>query len=150
MPIKYLKPSFVDAFPEKLDEGVLYVALEYATMSHLCACGCGSEVITPLSPKDWEFTYNGDSISVKPSIGSWSLECESHYVIQNGAIRWAEKWDSATIQAGRERDLERKRGATAAPPPPLTAISSTSTAPPHAHRKRQTLWEKIKQGLGID
>ncbi|WP_425342947.1 DUF6527 family protein [Rhizobium etli] len=47
-------------------------------MAHLCACGCRTEVITPLSPTDWRFTFNGKTISVEPSVGNWSLTCRSH------------------------------------------------------------------------
>jgi hypothetical protein len=35
----------------------LYVSLEYATAIHACACGCGNEVVTPLSPNGWKLTF---------------------------------------------------------------------------------------------
>ena len=83
MPITQLQHRFVDGFPDRLQPGVLYISIEFASMSHLCCCGCGREVITPLSPKDWKFTYDGASVSVHPSIGNWSLPCRSHYIIQS-------------------------------------------------------------------
>jgi hypothetical protein len=75
--------------PERLDDGVLYVSLEHATMVHSCACGCGSEVVLTLSPTDWRLTYDGEAVSVWPSVGSWSLPCRSHYFIERGLVRWA-------------------------------------------------------------
>lgn len=66
-------PEFVESFPTPLAAGVFYVSLEYNTCAHLCACGCGDEAVTPLSPAQWSFTYDGESISVRPSVGNWSL-----------------------------------------------------------------------------
>jgi hypothetical protein len=61
--------------------GVLYVSPGYATVTHLCCCGCGAEVVTPLSPTDWKLTFDGVAISLSPSVGNWSLPCRSHYFI---------------------------------------------------------------------
>lgn len=94
--------------PEKLDAGVIYASMEYATVAHLCCCGCGREVVTPLSPTDWKLTYDGQSISLHPSIGNWSLPCRSHYWIRNGEVRWAEEWSPEQIKAGRDRDRRAK------------------------------------------
>jgi len=105
-----LNHKFVASIPEQIDPGILYVSLDFATMMHLCACGCGREVVTPLSPNDWRMTYDGRSVSVYPSVGSWSLPCRSHYVIKNGNIRWAGDWTDEQIEKGRNADLVRKRG----------------------------------------
>lgn len=104
-----LKHSFVEGFPDQLEKDVLYVSVEHATMAHLCACGCGAEVVTPLNPTDWRFTFDGKSISVQPSIGNWSLPCRSHYIIRHNLIHWAEDWSEERIAAGRKIDLARKR-----------------------------------------
>ena len=55
-------------------------------------------------------TFDGRSVSVHPSVGSWSLPCRSHYVIKNGNIRWAGDWANEQIENGRRADLVRKRG----------------------------------------
>lgn len=110
MKIESLSYQFVKSVPSKMDSGVLYISLDFVTMIHLCACGCGREVVTPLSPKDWNFTFNGQSISVNPSIGSWSLPCRSHYVIREGMIKWAGGWSDEQVMLGRNNDLARKRG----------------------------------------
>ncbi|WP_298987338.1 DUF6527 family protein [uncultured Roseibium sp.] len=108
-----LEHQFVKSVPRSMEAGVLYVSLEYATMLHLCACGCGREVVTPLSPKDWKLTFDGVSISVHPSIGNWAFPCRSHYIIDHGKIRWAGNWSNEQIQRNRERDLISKRGSAA-------------------------------------
>ena len=99
-----IKHEFVDYVPETLAGGVVYVSLRFGTIVHLCACGCGNEVVTPLSPTDWELTYDGESISLFPSIGNWSLECRSHYWIVNSEIEWAARWSDDSIAAVRLRD----------------------------------------------
>lgn len=110
-----LEHRFVTSVPEQIDPGFLYISLDFATMMHLCACGCGREVVTPLSPKDWRMTYDGQSVSVHPSVGSWSLPCRSHYVIKRGQIRWAGDLSYEQVEMGRRADLLRKRGNTPEP-----------------------------------
>jgi hypothetical protein len=61
---------FVDTVPERLEKAVLYVSLTYATAVHLCACGCGNEVVTPFNPASgWWLTFDGKTVSLWPSIG---------------------------------------------------------------------------------
>lgn len=103
-----LENNFVTAIPETLQDGILYISIEYATVAHLCCCGCGREVVTPLTPTDWKLTYDGVTCSLNPSIGNWSFPCKSHYWIRDGKIRWAEQWSEDQIQAGRDHDLRVK------------------------------------------
>nr|WP_298996228.1 DUF6527 family protein [uncultured Allomuricauda sp.] len=99
---------FIEKIPQELEERVLYISLEYGTIIHKCACGCGTEVNTPLSPNEWKMTYDGETISLKPSIGNWSFECQSHYWITKNLVEWSIKWDKDEIQLAREiEDLER-------------------------------------------
>jgi hypothetical protein len=102
---KALRHEFVQFIPNHLEDGVLYVSMEYATGAHKCACGCGSEVITPLGRRDWKLSFDGEAVSLKPSIGNWSFECQSHYWIEDGRIRWAPQWSREQIYRGRQ--LER-------------------------------------------
>ena len=99
-----LAHSFVSNIPETVSEGRLYISMEYATAVHKCCCGCGQEVVTPFSPSDWKLIYDGASISLAPSIGNWSFDCQSHYWIQNSTVRWAPKWSKEKIEAGRAQD----------------------------------------------
>lgn len=99
------KHAFVDTLPEELDEGVLYVSMQYATAAHNCFCGCGREVVTPLHPTKWKMTFDGVNVSLLPSIGSWSLACRSHYWLRDGRVSWADAWSEARIDAVRRNDL---------------------------------------------
>ncbi len=98
--------EFVEYIPPELVEGVLYVSIPYATAIHLCACGCGNKVVTPISPVEWQFLYDGESVSLTPSIGNWEFPCHSHYWIRHDGIQWARRWSDAEIAEGRSRDAE--------------------------------------------
>jgi hypothetical protein len=106
--IDQVRHEFVEFIPSVLQDGVLYVSIPYATVVHRCCCGCGREVVTPLAPTDWTLVYDGDSISLKPSIGNWGLLCRSHYWIIRNRIRWAKGWTNTKIAEGRDEDLRRK------------------------------------------
>jgi hypothetical protein len=104
-----LQHKFVDLIPDSLEDGVLYVSMKYCTVIHKCPCGCGSEVVTPISPTDWKLTFDGMTISLSPSIGNWNFECQSHYWIERNEIVYAQKWDKEKIQTGRKKDKKRKK-----------------------------------------
>ncbi|MDA8128424.1 MAG: DUF6527 family protein [Betaproteobacteria bacterium] len=99
-----LSHEFVEFIPEQLQEGVLYLSTTYATAAHLCFCGCGREVVTPLSPTDWKLTFNGETVSLSPSIGNWSFPCRSHYWIEDNCVHWCGEMPQKAIDAGRVRD----------------------------------------------
>ncbi|WP_228425872.1 DUF6527 family protein [Chryseobacterium carnipullorum] len=103
-----LHHKFVEFIPEKVEEGVLYVSIEYCTAIHKCVCGCGNEVVTPLSPTDWKLTFNGKAVTLHPSIGNWNFECQSHYWIRNNKVEFAGRWTEREIHLGRENDLKHK------------------------------------------
>jgi hypothetical protein len=96
---------FVDFIPENLEEGIIYISLKYSTAAHLCCCGCGQEVITPLNPAKWYLTEKNGIISLHPSIGNWSLPCKSHYWISQNRVLWAGEISSEMISAVQARDL---------------------------------------------
>jgi len=108
-PVTDLNHEFVEYVPEDLKDGTLYVSLTFATVVHKCCCGCGNEVVTPLSPTDWKITFDGESISLDPSIGNWSFDCNSHYWIENSKVRWARRWSQEQIDAGRANDRLAKK-----------------------------------------
>ena len=103
-----IEHRFVDAIPARLEEGVVYVSIGFATVVHKCLCGCGQEVVTPLSPTDWRLTFDGASISLDPSVGNWSFDCQSHYWITRNRVRWAGKMSREQIAAVREQDVLAK------------------------------------------
>lgn len=135
MKVSHFTPMFVENVPASVQEGVLYISMEYATAIHRCACGCGIEVVTPITPTDWKLTYDG-SVSLHPSIGNWSFPCRSHYWIRNNRVRWAESWTDEEVQRNREVDALRKQEhyAQIAPKGNLT----------DRHTQRDTLWTRIK------
>lgn len=97
-----LQHKFIEFVPDILEDGVLYISVLYCSAIHKCVCGCGNEVVTPISPDDWQLTFNGCSVSLKPSIGNWNFECKSHYWITNNEIKYASSWEEY------KKDLERK------------------------------------------
>lgn len=103
-----LEFKFVEFIPSKLKNGIVYISIEYATAVHLCCCGCGKEVITPLSPTDWSLLFDGNSISLYPSIGNWGFKCKSHYWIKHNNVKWAPTWSTKEIQYTREYDKKQK------------------------------------------
>jgi len=101
---------FVEFMPETLEEGILYISIEYATSLHKCACGCGNQAVTPLSPRDWEITFDGESVTLFPSVGSWSFPCRSHYWIERNRVISSRQWTDDEIQYARGLDAwSRKR-----------------------------------------
>lgn len=106
--INSITHQFVDSIPGNLADGTLYVSIDYATVVHKCFCGCGREVVTPLTPTDWKLIYDGESISLNPSVGNWSFDCKSHYWIDRGTVKWAEELSDWQIQAGRNKDRRSK------------------------------------------
>ena len=103
-----LDHQFVRVIPETLAPGQLYVAMDYGMAVHSCACGCGAEVTTPLGPTDWSMLYDGETITLHPSVGNWNLPCRSHYVIRRGQVIEAPPWTWEQIMAERARDAKAK------------------------------------------
>jgi len=108
MKLTSISPRFVKSAPNPLEPGVLYVSEKYATALHLCCCGCGQEVVTPLSPAEWQLRRRGSAVSLYPSIGNWSFPCKSHYWIKQNEVIWAELMSDAQIARVRERDQRDK------------------------------------------
>lgn len=100
-----LRPTFVEFIPEELAEGVLYISRRYRTVSHMCCCGCGLEVVTPLNPAKWHLTEHGNgSVSLSPSVGNWSFPCKSHYFVCQNRIEWAYSLPPKVIAAVQAQD----------------------------------------------
>ena len=104
-----IQHKFVEFIPDVIEEGILFISVDYCTAIHKCICGCGNEVVTPLSPTDWEITFDGKTISLSPSIGNWGFECKSHYWITKSRIRLARKWSETKIADTRNTDKVKKK-----------------------------------------
>jgi len=107
-------PEFVDFIPEMLHEGRLYISERFRTASHLCACGCGSRVVTPLKPAKWTMTRERGLVSLSPSIGRWQLPCKSHYWIRKNTVVWSYAFTEEEMEAVLARDTRDLRAYHAA------------------------------------
>ena len=108
MKIKQIRPEYVEFIPERLENGVLYISERYRTAVHKCCCGCGKEVVTPLSPAEWSVKLNTGRVSLWPSIGNWSYPCRSHYVKRDSRVLEAMAMTDRQIQRVRENDRADK------------------------------------------
>lgn len=145
-----LEHQFVESFPDALKPGVLYVSLEYGSVAHSCCCGCGEEVVTPLTPTDWKITYDGEAVTLHPSVGNWTLPCRSHYVIRHGKVIEALPWTDAEVAAERDRDRRAKANYfgqkdSVSDPIALFDLASTPVKSPEAPR-RWWRWLRVRWG----
>jgi hypothetical protein len=135
-----LTPQFVEAIPESLEFGALYVSMTYATAIHQCACGCGCEVVTPFSPTDWKLYFDGENVTLEPSIGNWSFPCRSHYWIRAGKVKWAGEMSQQAIDKGRVYDRQVKAVSYEGPAvPEKVAILTQDSVPVHSAVSKLTL-----------
>jgi hypothetical protein len=102
-------PVFVEFIPEQLESGKLYISEEHGTAIHKCCCGCGEEVVTPLTPVDWRITKGRGGVSLFPSIGNWNYQCQSHYIIRDNQVIWAKKMTTIQIEKVQQRDFQDKQ-----------------------------------------
>jgi hypothetical protein len=133
--IRQISPQYVETIPGTLRDGVLYISLKYSTAVHRCCCGCGTKIVTPLSPAHWVLTTapTAETVTLHPSIGNWNHPCQAHYLIQRNRVVWAGQMTSRQIargrtltQAGQERVFGR-HGQTHATD--LEQVSSSPSAP---------------------
>jgi len=64
--------------------------------------------VTPLSPTDWKLIFDGESVTLDPSIGNWGVLGKSHYWVRGGKVRWAAVGSQEQIDAGRANDRPAK------------------------------------------
>ena len=99
----------VHYMPKELKPGVLYVSEKFGAAAHLCACGCGAKVRTPLGPTEWSLEETDGGPTLHPSVGNWQEACQSHYWIVRGEVIWSAKWTPGQIAAGRRSEEQRRR-----------------------------------------
>jgi len=131
--LKSVTHEFVEYIPEELRDGTIYVSIPFATAAHKCCCGCGRKVVTPLSPTDWRLIFDGDTISLDPSIGSWGLPCQSHYWITRNKVRWAGRWSKDRVEEARSHDRGLKE----------RYFSQGNAEPAEDAAPTQGLWDKL-------
>ena len=101
-----LYPEFVEFIPESVEPAKLYISKKYSTAVHLCCCGCGYKVVTPLNSAQWRLEETENSVSLYPSIGNWSLPCNSHYWIRDGRVGWSYQMTAQQIARVKKRDQQ--------------------------------------------
>ncbi|MDE1152229.1 MAG: DUF6527 family protein [Micavibrio sp.] len=104
-----IKIQRVQYMPKELTSGILYVSEEFDIAMHLCACGCGSKIRTPLGVTEWRVEETKDGVTLYPSVGNWQQKCQSHYWIHGGEVLWAEPWSKEKIAAGQKREGQRRQ-----------------------------------------
>jgi hypothetical protein len=104
-----LRPLYVESFPKVLEDGVLYISRSFSTACHLCCCGCGTRIVTPIRPTEYRLADADGRVSLYPSVGNWNHSCQSHYVIRNGRVIEAEHMGREKIEEGRAQDEAEKR-----------------------------------------
>ena len=109
MSLAKIRLERVHYMSQDLSPGVLYVSEEFGAAAHLCACGCGTKVRTPLGPTEWSLEGTDDGPTLRPSVGSWQLACQSHYLITDGEVIWVRQWTTEEIADGRRCEEERRR-----------------------------------------
>ena len=105
MALKEFELQVINRVPNELVEGILYVCFDCNVVVHLCACGCGEKVVLPIDPDFWSITYNGEAVSMMPSIGNFQFPCKSHYWIRENKIVWAE----AHVQISNNRRARKQK-----------------------------------------
>lgn len=74
-------------------------------------------------------TFDGETVSLSPSIGNWNFACRSHYFIRRGRVVEATSWTDEQIEGGRLQDRDVKASYYAIHKP-ITSIQTTPTATP--------------------
>lgn len=94
--------------PSNLEAGILYFSEEFGVACHLCPCGCGNKIVTPIGPTEWSFSEKNGEPTLYPSVGNWQLPCRSHYWVEEGFIKWSYQWSEEQILSGRQREEQRR------------------------------------------
>jgi hypothetical protein len=129
-----IKHEFVEFIPKDRQEGVLYVSIPYATAVHNCFCGCGLKVVTPISSVGWQLTFDGETVTLFPSVGSWNFPCRSHYFVRRGTVVWGENMSQYEIERGRARDQKARD----------EHFGMQTVELPKAGKKKRRFWDRLR------
>lgn len=104
MKLRSIRAEHVEYIPKKLENAVLYISQKFRTASHLCCCGCGTKIVTPLRETEYSLIEQGNLVSLHPSIGNWNHPCQAHYWIYENQVIWARPMSKEEIRVGRAYD----------------------------------------------
>ena len=142
-----LTHEFVEFIPDILQEGTVYVSIPYTTAVHKCCCGCDREVVTPLSPTGWRLIFDGETISLDPSIGSWNLPCRSHYWIRQNQVQWVPQWFQKEVNTGRARETEAKERCFSEDKNPAMQNTFSNLEETKEDESKDSRWQRFKKWL---
>ena len=108
MALREFELQIVHRVPEELQPGLLYVCFDCKVVAHLCACGCGEKVVLPIDPQFWSVRYDGETVTMSPSIGNYQYPCKSHYWIRENKVVWIDDLASDSKQK-KQRKRKKKR-----------------------------------------
>jgi hypothetical protein len=94
----------------------------------------------PFTPTDWMLTFDGETVSLWPSIGNWNFKCRSHYIIRRSRVFEAEPWENKEVEHGRQIDKDRKQKHFQKPNRPERSEESQ----PQAETGSLGLWRSTK------
>ncbi len=137
-----LRFEFVELVPGEPEAGTLYISIPFITAIHRSSSGCGREVVTPIAPGGWSLLFDGETVSLDPSIGNWSFPCQSHYWIRGSRVEWAPRWSRLEIESARAAErLARERADTSAEAGgPMAAEPIAAGSPPKSWWTRLRKW----------
>lgn len=139
-PSMKIRHEFVEFIPKVREPGVIYVSIPYATAVHDCFCGCGTKVVTPISPVGWSLTYDGETISLSPSVGNWSFPCRSHYFVQRDTVMWAGDMSDERVERGRAGDRAARAAYYDGVPQPYRKSSSPPPVSGRTPERKKGFW----------
>ena len=98
-------------------------------------------------------TFDGESVSLDPSVGNWNQKCRSHYVIRRNRVLEVGPWSNAQVEVERRREKKAKAayfGKTAdAQPSPVTQVDdgAPTIAVQETNHSSPSLWARVKSWL---
>jgi hypothetical protein len=128
-----IKYEFVEFIPKERAEGILYISIPFATAVHNCFCGCGLKVVTPISPVGWKLIFDGETVTMSPSIGNWDFPCGYHYFIRHDTVVWGADMSREEIRSDRDRDRKAR-----------DEHFGEQKVAPARQRKKKRFWDRFK------
>jgi hypothetical protein len=99
----------VHYIPENFDPGVFYYSEVYAIAGHLCPCGCGNKVITPIDADHWSYTQTDGKPTLYPCLENHHLPCNSTYWLIFGEVLWSNRAPYDDKPKARKTENEERK-----------------------------------------
>ena len=104
-----IRPRFVESIPPgRPPAGEFLISIKYGMGVLRCPCGCGNTMDVNIEPHRWSIKWDGEHISVCPSISSDWMGCRSHYWVRRNRIVWGYPI-SRTAEEKKEKEEAKAR-----------------------------------------